>query len=101
MDPLSYKLTADNLHIDDSYKIRKRKAMQTYLIYIYEYAVTHDDDYSIYKKRTIKSMIEEWRSHNLLYDLHLFRSRTKDVDINVPSKFWLFMYKVLSIFYIA
>lgn len=30
----------------------------------------------------MSSLINEWKAHNLLYDLHLFRSHTRNVDLN-------------------
>ena len=36
-------------------------------------------------KRTDSSLIKEWRVHNVLYNLHLFRTHTKDVDLNYPQ----------------
>ena len=35
-------------------------------------------------KRSDKSLIREWRAHNLLYKLGLYRSHTKDVDLEYP-----------------
>lgn len=67
---------------------------------IYEDAVSRGLGTYIFEVRSIESMIEEWRSHNLLYDLHILRKRTKDVDINIISKIWEIIYKVSSIFYL-
>ncbi len=100
MKHYKYTITSDCLHIENSYLIHEKKDMEVFLKDVWRYAVTHEDDYSIFSKRSIKSMIEEWRSHNLCYDLHLFRSRTKDVDINNPSKGWLILYKICSWFYV-
>ena len=36
-------------------------------------------------KRTDDSLINEWFAHNVLYNLHLFRTHTKDVDLNYPQ----------------
>lgn len=54
---------------------------------------------SILYTRSIKSLVEEWRAHNLLYKLGLFKSHTKDVDLNNESKVRLFIYKILSKLY--
>jgi hypothetical protein len=48
----------------------------------------------------IKDLINEWKTHNLFYDLHLFRSHTKDVDLNKHSWFIKLIYSILSKFYI-
>ncbi len=41
--------------------------------------------------RTNRSMTDEWACHNFLYDidfLGLFRSHTKDVDMQYPLTWW-------------
>lgn len=37
-------------------------------------------------ERSNFSLLLEWASHNLLYDLHIARERTKDVDLEYPQK---------------
>ena len=47
--------------------------------------------------RSINSYVREWKGHNKLYNLHLFRSRTKDVDLEEPSKWYLeFIWLILG-----
>lgn len=47
-----------------------------------------------------KEMIREWRSHNLLYTLGLFRTHTEDVDLNTDNPWYLKVaYAVVSPFY--
>ena len=52
--------------------------------------------------RGIENLVREWRAHNLLYDLWLFRSHTRDVDLdsegNGPKYQWL--WNILSALYI-
>ena len=51
-------------------------------------------------QRDMESQIREWRSHNLFYRIHVFRSRTKDVDLELEQVWYreLFCY-VVSFFY--
>lgn len=50
--------------------------------------------------RDLKSMVCEWRSHNLFYYLHIFRSRTKDVDLERRQSWWREVFcRVVSFFY--
>ena len=50
-------------------------------------------------KRTDESLINEWFAHNVLYNLHLYRKHTKDVDLNYPqSKIIEIAYSIVSIF---
>lgn len=49
-------------------------------------------------RRNLKSWIKEWKSHNRLYRLGLFRTHTKDCDLEEKEKWWrLLAYQVLGI----
>lgn len=51
-------------------------------------------------KRDLESQVREWRSHNLFYKLHIFRSRTKDVDLELQESWWRELFcRVVSFFY--
>lgn len=71
---------SDNMRIIDSYKIKSKKKMKEIL----EEALNRDSFYIT--KRTMKSLIREWRAHNVLYTLHLFRKHTKDCDFESKQK---------------
>jgi len=77
-----YELTNDNLHIVDSYKARKRD-MRSILNSI-EYTDSRDGEMSNVWLRSRYSLVSEWCVHNLCYNLHIARERTKDVDLNYP-----------------
>lgn len=70
--------TKENTHIEDSYQIKLKKSMENEIEWIKEcrkarkYPVT----------RSTNSYVREWKGHNNLYNLGLFRSHTKDVDLN-------------------
>lgn len=75
-----------NVHIEDSYKIKDKDKQIKILEYLHK-------SYSWFKERSIKSYLREWRAHNRLYKLGLFRRHTKDVDLNVKeSMFRRFIY---------
>jgi len=40
-------------------------------------------------KRSRKSMILEWRAHNLLYRLGIKKSKTADVDLEYPQPWYM------------
>ena len=42
----------------------------------------HPKDDCIINRRSFNSMANEWKAHNLLYDLNLFKSHTKDLDLD-------------------
>ena len=51
-------------------------------------------------RRDLESMVREWRSHNLFYCCHVFRSRTKDVDLELCQTWYRELFcRVVSFFY--
>ena len=51
-------------------------------------------------QRDIESMLREWRSHNLFYRIHVFRHRTKDVDLELKQIWYRELFcRVVSFFY--
>ena len=92
----TYQITYhdDCVIIWNSYKIRELSKMRQVLKYIKE---THP---GILNNRSEFSMLNEWRSHNLLYNLKILRNRTKDVNINYKLPLWAEIgYTILSPFY--
>lgn len=73
------KTTPTNTHIYDSYLIRSKAAIRAYLQALREQASPE----MAVNQRDLESQVREWRSHNLFYWLHIFRSRTKDVDLEL------------------
>lgn len=70
--------TKDNTHVEDSYKSTDIGLEVCYIIrerYVRGLPQT----------RTFDSYVREWKAHNRLYKLGLFRSHTKDVDLEEPS----------------
>jgi len=49
-------------------------------------------------KRSISSWVKEWKAHNRLYKLGLFKAHTKDCDLDEHEKWWrLLAYQILGI----
>lgn len=93
---LKVEVSEDNTKIYDSYQVTSLKDMKAILFLIKSRV---NNNYAI-NKRGYKDMINEWRVHNLLYSLHLFRERTKDVDLNFPqSTLEKTIYSILSLLY--
>ena len=94
MDTYQITYHDDCVIIWNSYKIRELSKMRQVLKYIKE---THP---GILNNRSEFSMLNEWRSHNLLYNLKILRNRTKDVNINYKLPLWAEIgYTILSPFY--
>lgn len=80
-----------NIHIVDSYQIPNNK------IKPFLNRMLKKINGRIIYKRTIDSWEKEWIAHNRMYKLGLYRSHTKDVDLDEDeSKGRLFVYKVLG-----
>jgi len=90
---LEIKLSDNNTHIVNSYIIKTRKVMESKI----EEILTERRTKGYLVTRSINSYVREWKGHNRLYNLHLFRSRTKDVDLEEPSKWYLeFIWLILG-----
>lgn len=89
---IKVEFSKDNIKIYDSYTTTDEKDMAMILSIISIYP-----QYNLTRER--KELIDEWKFHNLLYKLHLFRSHTKDTDLNEnESKFRKFVYKIVGKF---
>ena len=67
--------TEDNTHVEDSYLANDIRFEVGSIIrerYLQFLPIT----------RSFESYVREWKGHNRLYKLHLFRKHTKDVDLN-------------------
>lgn len=91
-------ITQNNICIENSYTVTSIDEMKVILanlhsnINLYKWC-------NIFKVRSYFSLINEWRAHNLLYSLGLFKSRTKDVDLNNIKWYYNIPYCILSFLY--
>ena len=79
---MKYTITKSNLHLVDSYKVSKTKFEGE----LAKIKGLHSN--SNVWLRSTRSLCNEWGCHNLCYALHIFRSHTKDVDLNYPQKWY-------------
>ena len=78
-----------NYHYTDSYKITSISTIESEINRLLTERL-------LSPTRTTKSYVKEWHAHNVLYKLGLFRSHTKDVDLNDDETFLkLFMYSLI------
>jgi hypothetical protein len=88
--------TPTNTHIVDSCCVISKQAMRDYLLKLRE---SVPDEMAVCQ-RDVESMVREWRSHNLFYKLHIFRSRTHDVDLEVKQAWYRELFcRVVSCLY--
>ena len=98
IDNIEINIGEKDIQIVDSYKITSKNEMNT----IISELKTRYSDHPVFIKVSEKTLISEWCVHNLLYKLNILKSRTKDVDFNSnKTKLEIFLYKILSIFYIG
>ena len=85
-----------NTHILDSYLVKSKEAMREYLLKVRQET---DPDMAVCQ-RDIESMVHEWRAHNFFYLIHVFRNRTKDVDLELKQSWPRELFcRVVSFFY--
>lgn len=93
---LEITISPNNTHIKDSYLVKSRKDMKNILTQI---SLPNFSSYAC-DKRSIKGMVREWCAHNLLYNMGLYKTRTKDVDLEYPQKWYCKVgYFILSLIY--
>ena len=89
-------VTPNNTHIVDSCSIKSKEAMRAYLQDLREEV---GPDMAV-SQRDLESQVHEWRSHNFFYFIHVFRSRTKDVDLELKQTWYRELFcRVVSFFY--
>ena len=88
--------TRECTRILDSVLVRSREEMREYL---QEVRSVSSPDMAVCR-RDLESMVHEWRTHNFFYHLHVFRSRTKDVDLELRQAWYREWFcRVVSFFY--
>lgn len=90
---IQYTLSKGNVHIVDSYKIRKKADMNAIVKAIRAEATKKGFKY----KRSNSSWVTEWRAHNYMYERGQERARTGSVDLNEnESRLKLLSYNLMS-----
>ncbi len=96
MDLSNATITPTNTHIADSCNVNSKQDMRDYLQQLRE---SVPDEMAVCR-RDVESMVREWRSHNFFYKLHVFRSRTHDVDLEVEQTWYRELFcRVVDFFY--
>lgn len=86
-------VSTNNINIKDSYTVTSKDKMREVL-----FAIQHEHPECNSFKREYDEMIAEWRTHNRLYRWGLWKSHTKDVDINYPVKWYIqLIYNILGL----
>ena len=95
---MKIEVTKNNTHITDSYKVKNKGVMFSILMNT-RIKYSNNSDLAIHK-RTLDSMVREWRAHNFLYEIKYKRERTKDVDLDINEPWYRKTgYFILSLLY--
>lgn len=90
-------ISDNNIAIYDSYKITSLSDMKQFLIHL----KARFYPYSSINNRTMFSLLNEWRTHNLLYSLGVQKERTASVDLESNQSWYMTVaYAILSPFYL-
>ena len=81
-----------NIRILDSYRIQSKQYMEMILnMFVIKTGFK--------SKRTMKSWLREWITHNRLYKLGLFQEHTKDCDLEEDERIYrLVVYEIVGRF---
>lgn len=82
---MNYQVTENNIHIVDSYTVRKREIRGHIQV------IRNFYPHCNVCQRSAFSLRMEWYAHNLLYKMGIAPDRTRDVDLNCPQKWWEFL----------
>lgn len=82
---IKYQVFSDNVKVIDSYKYKDDKIKKEFIDYLFKIPQVEK---MFVNKRTKKSLIAEWKAHNTLYKFNIYRSRTKDVDLDIKESFF-------------
>ena len=75
-----YTVSPNNVHLEDSYRVRKR-AFERVLRELRERC----PDSLVWEHRSLQSLKREWAVHNALHALGIFPERTAHIDLNWPQ----------------
>lgn len=95
---LNYIIDNSTLHIEKSYQLKTSKDMHDYLHKLRADNVDYNFDVL---KRSDENLLNEWKGHNFLYNIHFMRNHTESVDFEYPQKlYWKIIWGLLSKLYL-
>ena len=79
-EDIEYIVTDNNIHVFNSYLITDDR---TKIVFINHLLETYE---TFAKMRNLKSLLKEWKAHNICYQHNWWRDRTRDVDFEFKQK---------------
>jgi hypothetical protein len=93
-------LYPDDTTIEASWRFKSIKDMKAILLLLRDQTKLSSIKFAV-NKRSLFSMINEWRVHNLLYSFGIHRDLTESVDLNTGQKWYVkTLYTLLSPLYL-
>lgn len=90
---MQIEYSPQNTKVINSYLLSTRKAIKEEVLWIKE----NREARGYIVSRTTNSYVREWKGHNKLYKWGIFRSHTKDVDMDENmSLFWEMIWLILG-----
>ena len=75
---IKYEICGENCRIINSWQYKDKSLIAEFI----EFHLTT----APFNQRSVKSYLSEWRTHNLLYKIHIAEESTRDTDLNVKEK---------------
>lgn len=93
---MNISVTKDNLTIHDSFMVASENEMKEILLQVKE----EHAECRVFDKRSIDNLVNEWMSHNLLFELGFMMAHTQHVDLESNQRWFLrFPYFLLGNLY--
>ena len=87
---VTYKIFDYGVHLEDSYKVTNDSEKEDILMDI----CLENEGLELCRSR--KSMLIEWKAHNILYQRHICRKSTRHTDLEFKQrKITAFMYRII------
>ena len=90
---MDYTVTQYNIHVNDSYKIRRCKIFSS----LNEIEKEHGNETFVFDDRSHFSLGMERTVHNVLYRFGYKRAQTKDVDMDDPCDKPEWVYEIFGV----
>ena len=81
-EDIEYSVSNNNVHVCNSYLVNDDRTKDVFISHLLETVE------GLKEHRSKKSLIDEWKAHNALYQRGKFVSHTKEVDFEFKQKWY-------------
>lgn len=79
---IEYDVSATNIHVHNSYTVTNDEAKKAFIKHLLETVE------GLAEKRSEKSLLNEWKAHNIFYQHGWWQDHTADVDFEFKQKWF-------------